>query len=130
MVVAATKHGLIGFVRALQLSLHGSSIRVNAVAPSWTATGLISRDVASAAGIETQTPSVVAKSVALLFADEERRGQVIYSNLGMYWEVEDLFLKAATDILSNQPGRDYAEECTLYLQAFQRSSEAREVVEE
>ena len=42
-----------------------------------------------------QPASAVAPSVALLMADEKRNGQLIFSEKGKYWEVEEGILKPA-----------------------------------
>lgn len=55
--------------------------------------------VEKVAGIGTQTPAVVARSVAILFADVQRHGQLIYSVQGKYSEAEGTLLKAAADVV-------------------------------
>lgn len=95
------KHGVLGLMRSLEPILHPTlPIRINAIAPSWTTTGLVPEGTIEAvAGIGTQTPSVVAKSVAVLFADDKRHGQLIYSVEGKYSEAEGTLLKAAADVV-------------------------------
>lgn len=82
------KHGVLGMVRGLvhKLEIEGN-IRLNAVAPSWTQTGMVPADYIRAMGVPVQSPEVVAQSVVLLFADEARHGEVIYSSEGKFREI-------------------------------------------
>lgn len=82
-----TKHGVLGMMRGLGSQLESKNIRLNAVAPSWTASGIVSPEYIKVMGITVQTPEVVARSVALLLADDKRHGDVIYSWDGHYREV-------------------------------------------
>ncbi|KAK5077280.1 hypothetical protein LTS08_008578 [Lithohypha guttulata] len=95
------KHGVLGLMRGLVPILQPDiPIRLNAIAPSWTTTGLVPEGfIEKVAGIGTQTPAVVARSVAILFADSRRNGQLIYSVEGKYSEAEGTLLKAAVDIV-------------------------------
>ena len=54
-------------------------------------------------GIESQPPSVVAKSVALLMADESRKGQCIYSRRGEYKEVNKVLLGTVVEAMDVGP---------------------------
>ncbi|KAJ0421946.1 hypothetical protein BJY00DRAFT_102016 [Aspergillus carlsbadensis] len=91
------KHGVLGILRGLVNDLQAYSleagegrcprVRLNAIAPSWTATGLVPRDVLAEMGIEVQEPEVVARSVVMLWNDEKRHGEVIYSWGGRYVEI-------------------------------------------
>lgn len=98
---ATAKHGVLGLMRGLTALLQPNiPIRVNAISPSWTATGLVPEGfVAKAAGIVSQPASVVARSVAILMADAQRSGQLIYSVDGKYSEAEGTLLQAAKDIV-------------------------------
>jgi NAD(P)-dependent dehydrogenase (short-subunit alcohol dehydrogenase family) len=96
----ASKHGVLGFMRgmnsALQMAGLSSNIRVNAIAPSWTVSKILdTHDLFEEVGGLVQPASAVAPSVALLMADEERNGQLIFSEQGRYWEVEEAILKPA-----------------------------------
>lgn len=73
-------------------------IRINSIAPSWTATGLVPIDLCKAAGVPVQSAEVVGRSVALLMADGSRNQQLIYSVSGVYTEIETDLLKAADTI--------------------------------
>ncbi|KAK0265055.1 hypothetical protein LTR29_003443 [Friedmanniomyces endolithicus] len=95
------KHGVLGFMRGMvpNLERSGLPLRINALAPGWTETGMVPKGVIEAAGQATQSPDVVARSVALLMADESYQGKLIYSNEGKYWEIEDAMLKTVVDIM-------------------------------
>lgn len=73
-----TKHGVLGILRGIG-NLMGEHVRLNAVAPSWTATPLAPVEFIQSTGAAVQSPDVVARSVVLLFADEKRHQEVIYS---------------------------------------------------
>lgn len=98
-----TKHAVLGFMRGIVPLLQGNiPIRVNCIAPSWTATGLVPAElIEQVAGIGTQIPAVVARSVAVLMADAQRDGQLIYSVQGKYIEAEGTLLKAAEEIVGD-----------------------------
>ncbi|KAL4884386.1 hypothetical protein BJY04DRAFT_215356 [Aspergillus karnatakaensis] len=86
------KHGVLGILRALVVDLlvdtnPGRKVRLNAIAPSWTATGIVAGEVIRDRGAIVQEPEDVAKSVVLLFGDERRHGEVIYSWGGRYCEI-------------------------------------------
>lgn len=85
-----TKHGVLGMVRGLVHKLEGEGkIRLNAVAPSWTETAMAPTEAIKAAGVPVQSPEAVAQSVVLLFADEGRHGEVIYSSQGRFKEMNN-----------------------------------------
>lgn len=88
---ATAKHGVLGLLRALEPQLHPKlPIRINAVAPSWTDTAIVPRAIVAALGEgSVQSPDVVARSVAVLMADKERHGELIYSNVGKFVEMEN-----------------------------------------
>ncbi|KAJ5732469.1 hypothetical protein N7493_003950 [Penicillium malachiteum] len=100
-----SKHGVLGIVRGLVGLLDGQ-IRINAMAPSWTNTGILATyaPLFEKFGVGMQSPEVVARSVVLLFADQKRNGDVIYSWEGRYREVnnqKDGLLEHAVSILPN-----------------------------
>lgn len=97
---ATAKHGVVGFMRGLVPALNAaaqaqaqdySPIRVNCIAPTFTQTGLVSRDDFKAMGMEhlLQEPITVAQSTAILMADTARQGQVVYSAGGRLFEIEE-----------------------------------------
>ena len=99
---AVAKHGVLGLMRALQPVTNNSKlpVRINAIAPSWTNTGIVPAElVKQVAGVAVQEPDVVARSVACLFTDRNRHGELIYSVEGRFKEIDALFLKVAEDII-------------------------------
>lgn len=100
---ATAKHGVLGLMRGLTALLQPDiPIRVNAISPSWTSTGLVPEGfVEKVAGVPSQPASVVARSVAILMADRQRSGQLIYSVNGKYSEAEGILLQAAKDIVGD-----------------------------
>lgn len=105
------KHGVLGFIRGMTAALQAEKlpIRVNGIAPNWTATAIISKetvDFIKATGAAVQGPDVVARSVAVLMADEKREGELIYSNGGEYWEIEGVAMKYAQKIMGNRTSDD------------------------
>ena len=104
-----TKHGVLGLIHGIGYQLEGK-VRLNAVAPSWTATKMIDSAFIEGLGVSVQGPEVVARSVLLLFNDQQRHGDVIYSWEGKYREVnkaEGGFLAAADGILVNSANEEY-----------------------
>lgn len=85
---ATSKHAVLGLQRSLITHLKPHNIRINSIAPSWTATGLVPHELRDGLGGWVQGPDVVAKSTAVLMADKERNGQLIYSWQGRYLEIE------------------------------------------
>lgn len=103
----AAKHGVLGLVRGLSEAVKaaGLPIRVNGVAPSWTTTGMVPAHITpviEASGFQAQTPDVVAHSAALLMADSQRNGQLIYSDRGRFFEIESRFQGLTKDIMEGQ----------------------------
>lgn len=96
-------------------------MRVNTIAPGWTETKMVSKEMIDGAGLLTQSPEVVARSVAMLMVDESRQGQMIYSDQGKYWEIEEnKLLKVAEEIQGPQVNieQDY-EKISAFLVALQ-----------
>ncbi|RDW70765.1 uncharacterized protein DSM5745_08276 [Aspergillus mulundensis] len=89
------KHGVLGILRGLYSDLRQPhpegkewrSVRLNAIAPSWTATGIAPGDVLRSLGAHVQEPEYVARSVVMLFNDKARNGELIYSWEGRYCEI-------------------------------------------
>ncbi|KAE8372802.1 hypothetical protein BDV26DRAFT_285667 [Aspergillus bertholletiae] len=105
---ATAKHGVLGLMRSLvdQLS---PAVRVNAIAPSWTSTGLVPGDFLASLGVAVQDPGVVARSVVFLFTDSKRNGHLIYSWEGKYKEIDKAeggLLGTARKILGNPISED------------------------
>jgi NAD(P)-dependent dehydrogenase (short-subunit alcohol dehydrogenase family) len=97
----ASKHGVLGFMRGMNAALAldpdlASKIRINAIAPSWTISKILdTHDLFEEVGGLVQPASAVAPSVAVLMADQGRNGQLIFSEKGRYWEVEEGILRPA-----------------------------------
>lgn len=94
-----SKHALLGFMRSMVSILQPKNlpIRINATAPHWTETGLVPREIIEAAGGLVQTAEQVAPSVVVLMADQARNGQMVYSEGGRFWEIEEAVLLPAAD---------------------------------
>lgn len=79
-----------------------SSIRINAIAPSYTMTGVMDGHPQARVLLHErmQTADVPALSTAILMADSTRQGQLIYSSLGRQVEIEEsIMLKAINEQL-------------------------------
>ncbi|PKY01561.1 short-chain dehydrogenase [Aspergillus campestris IBT 28561] len=81
-----TKHGVVGLLHGLTGELE-STLRINAIAPSWTASGIVIREVVETLGAEVQDAEVVARSVLKLFVDFDRHGEILYSWNGRFFEI-------------------------------------------
>ncbi|KAH8432057.1 uncharacterized protein LDX57_009705 [Aspergillus melleus] len=85
---ATAKHGVLGLIRGLMedtISLGG--VRVNAVAPSWTDTGMVPRALLESVGARVQDAEVVARAVAGLCGDNDRHGELVYVWDGRFFEI-------------------------------------------
>lgn len=104
------KHGVLGMMRGMvPITYPNLPLRINVVAPDWTATGIVNSDfikTIDAIGAVWQTSEVVARSVGLLMADETRHGQAIYSRGGEFQEIEELLLPVAEKICGTGPTLD------------------------
>jgi hypothetical protein len=88
---ATTKHAVLGLMRSLTGHLYPSMpIRINAIAPSWTDTGILSPAILAAIGEGNyQSADVPARSVTVLMADKQRHGQLVYSERGHFKDLEN-----------------------------------------
>jgi NAD(P)-dependent dehydrogenase (short-subunit alcohol dehydrogenase family) len=88
---ATTKHAVLGLLRSLTPQLHPKlPIRINAIAPSWTETAIVPKQIIAALGEGNyQSADVVGRSVTLLMADKERHGELIYSECGKFMDLEN-----------------------------------------
>ena len=92
-----SKHAVLGLLRSLYTTLHPHlPIRINAIAPSWTATGIVPAALIAALGEgAVQSADVVARSVIYLFASEKgeggekQHGACVYSDKGKFWDIEN-----------------------------------------
>ncbi|KAI1342888.1 short chain dehydrogenase [Xylariaceae sp. FL0016] len=94
---SVSKHGVVGLMRGMHstLAVEGLSVRVNAVAPSWTETGIVPAKFLGEVGIECQPASAVARAVVVLMADESRAGHLIHIAHGRYKEIDEAVLLPA-----------------------------------
>lgn len=78
-------------MRSLTSHLHPNlPIRINAIAPSWTDTGILSPAVLAAVGEGNyQSADVPARSVTVLMADKQRHGELVYSERGHFKDLEN-----------------------------------------
>ena len=78
-------------MRSLTQHLHPAlPLRINAIAPSWTATGIIPPGAVGAIGeAEFQSSDVPARSEVLLMADGKRHGEMVFSEKGKFVELEN-----------------------------------------
>ncbi|KAH7124886.1 3-hydroxyacyl-CoA dehydrogenase type-2, partial [Dactylonectria estremocensis] len=72
----ASKHGAVGLLRACQPSAEANQIRVNSIAPSFTPTHITAGfgDSLQNAGVESNTPEMVATAIAYAALDESQQG--------------------------------------------------------
>lgn len=96
---ATAKAGVLGFGRSFArlVEVAGLPIRVNTLAPSWTATQVLPdlKNLLAAVSHDCQPTSVVARAVAYLMADKSRHGQLIFACDGKYTEIEKAVLAPA-----------------------------------
>ncbi|KAK3053932.1 hypothetical protein LTR09_005212 [Extremus antarcticus] len=115
------KHGVLGWMRGIvpNIETAGLPIRVNAISPSWTKTGLVPQSVVDMfPDVTWQGPDAAARSVAILMADESKQGQLIYSVGGRFMEIEQSsLLPVAAEIVGE------ANEDKMILRMMQMSSE-------
>ncbi|KAI0453918.1 short chain dehydrogenase [Xylaria acuta] len=106
---AVAKHGTVGLVRGMHaaLTVHSVPVRINGVAPSWTGSGIVVEQLFKKIGVYTQPPDAVARAVAMLMADESRRGHLIHVDHGVYKEVDEALLLPTYNTL---PHKDTASE--------------------
>lgn len=78
-------------MRALTGHLHPQlPIRINAIAPSWTDTGILNPEILAVIGEGNfQSADVPARSVTVLMADKNRHGELVYSERGHYIDLEN-----------------------------------------
>ncbi|KAF2629163.1 NAD(P)-binding protein [Macroventuria anomochaeta] len=86
-----TKHAVLGLMRSLTGHLYPQlPIRINAIAPSWTETGILSPAILAAIGEGNyQSADVPAQSVTVLMADKKRHGELVYSERGHFKDLEN-----------------------------------------
>lgn len=85
----ASKHGVVGLLRAVQTTARLYDIRINAIAPFLTPTHITAGFAQQwlDAGLEANTPEKVAEAIAKVALDEGRRGSCVlvsYLLVGMH----------------------------------------------
>lgn len=90
------KHGVLGLLRGLVPHTNNSQcpIRINALAPAWTDTNIISRADIEKLGDVVQSAESVARAAVLLMADSHRHGQMIHITEGKYSDIEGPTIEA------------------------------------
>ncbi|KAJ5082257.1 hypothetical protein N7532_011300 [Penicillium argentinense] len=75
----ASKHGILGLLRASQSEARELGVRINAVAPFFTPTYVTAGFAAQwrESGLEENTPELVAETIALVSLDEGRSGECV-----------------------------------------------------
>lgn len=108
-VYQASKHGVIGLMRALRLYLsapaHG--IRTNCICPWMTTTAMVKgiQDGWFKAGLPVNRPLDVAKIMANVLADQELNGKSMYVEGGRAWEIEASIDRLEPQWLGEEPSR-------------------------
>jgi len=70
-IYAATKHAVVGFVRAVAPQLHARGIKINALCPGFTDTPIVAQEVRGALPAELMEASFVAEAALRALNDEE-----------------------------------------------------------
>jgi NAD(P)-dependent dehydrogenase (short-subunit alcohol dehydrogenase family) len=106
----ASKHGVLGFMRGMHTLLGAADlpIRINAIAPSWTYSGLVPRELLDVVGIQGQPPEAAARSALILMADGTRTGQLMHSAHERFKEIEEsIFASAVLQVIgTDEPTED------------------------
>jgi len=70
-VYAATKHAVVGFVRAVAPSLAARGIRINALCPAFTDTPIVAAEIRGSLPVPLMEPSFVAEAALRALNDAE-----------------------------------------------------------
>lgn len=73
-VYALTKHAVIGFVRSVAPQLAAQGIRINALCPGYTDTGIVPDELRGVLDVPLMEPSFVAQAALQVLHDEESGG--------------------------------------------------------
>ena len=92
------------------MEVAGSPIRINTLAPSWTATQVLPdlKDLLAAVSHNCQSTLVVARAAAYLMASKSRHGDLIYVCDGRYTEIEKTVLAPAYETIKGDSPSDDA----------------------
>lgn len=109
---ATAKAGVIGFGRSFAhlVEVAGLPIRVNTLAPSWTATQVLPdlESLLDAVDVSCQSPDVVARAVAYLMASKSRQGDLVFVCNGKFTEIEKTILAPAYEAIKGESLSDDA----------------------
>jgi len=73
-IYALTKHAVIGFVRSVAPQLAAQRIRINALCPGYTDTGIVPHELRGVLDVPLMEPSFVAEAALHALNDEETGG--------------------------------------------------------
>ena len=73
-IYALTKHAVIGFVRSVAPQLAAQRIRINALCPGYTDTGIVPDELRGVVDVPLMDPSFVAEAALHALNDEETGG--------------------------------------------------------
>ena len=107
-IYSATKHGVVGFMRAVKRVCATHDITINCVAPWMTDTRLIYpalRKTLAEANIPVQPTKAVALAMAYSVAKEGWTGRTIYVAAGTYTEIEEPILRLEKEWLGAENAR-------------------------
>ena len=80
-IYAATKHAVVGFVRAVAPQLHAKGIKINALCPGFTDTPIVAQEVRGALPAQLMEASFVAEAaLRALNDDESGRAWIVQPN--------------------------------------------------
>ncbi|KAL4927996.1 putative 3-hydroxyacyl-CoA dehydrogenase [Aspergillus undulatus] len=110
-IYQASKHGVLGLMRALRLYLfpaHG--IRINAICPWMTTTAMVKgvQDGWFKAGLPVNSPMDVAMVIGKVLGDTELNGTSMYVEGGRAWEIEANIDRLEPQWLGEEPSRSLA----------------------
>ncbi|OQE36688.1 hypothetical protein PENCOP_c011G04658 [Penicillium coprophilum] len=111
-VYQASKHGVLGLMRALRLYLPSLpfQLRINTVCPWMTTTGMV-KGVQNAwinAGMPVNSPMDVARIIVGLLANPQLNGKSMYVEGGRAWEIEANIDRLEPEWLGEEPSRSLA----------------------
>ncbi|KAJ0422355.1 hypothetical protein BJY00DRAFT_311076 [Aspergillus carlsbadensis] len=111
-IYQASKHGVLGLMRSLRLYLPAEpyNIRVNAICPWMTQTGMVRgvQEAWYAAGLPINTPLDVGRVIAAVIGDDGVNGASMYVEGGRAWEIERNMDRLESQWLGQEPARSLA----------------------